>query len=136
MTRIVRLVSHLALTTAIGCAAEQPTRRSAPAQSPSVAVVFALQGPREHHVPWRTDLTLHRAIDEAQQKSPARWKEAWRYRASFWTRHFRNPHSIWARLLAGEKATGYTYVANSPSDARSAPLRPGDRIYVDLAPVY
>ena len=106
-------------------------------ERPTVAVILALKSERELRVPWRSDLTLDSAIQAAAAGKPRHaWKEAWRYRESFWTRNFRNPHSFLARLFAGEKATGYSYFQNSPENARSSALRPGDKIYVDLAPVF
>ena len=138
MTILVRLLAVLALVSATVSCAEPPVSSSATAGSskPGVAVIFALKSARKHHVAWRKSLTAHGAIASADPKTGASWKEAWRYRESFWTRNFRNPHSFWARLFAGEKATGYTYIPNSPRSGRSAELQPGDRIYVDLAPVY
>ena len=134
MTRIVRLLTLLVFSLATACAAKPLPARAADATS-RVSVVFALQGPREYHVPWHSALTVSGAIDAAAKKAPANWKEAWCYRESFWTRKFPNPHSFWARVLAGEKAKGYTHVANSAPRERSLTLRPGDRIYVDLAPI-
>ncbi len=105
-------------------------------QRQTVAVILALESQQELHVPWHSELTLDAAIQSAAKKKRSSWKEAWRYRESFWTRNFRNPHSFLARLLAGEKATGYSYFQNSPDSSRPAALRPGDKIYVDLAPIF
>jgi hypothetical protein len=114
--------------------AEPAKTTSSPARS-SVAVIFALKSLREHPVAWHRTLTVHAAIEAAAPASRAGWRQAWRYRESFWTRTFPDPHSFWARLLAGEKATGYTLVSNAANRARSLDLQPGDRIYVDLAPI-
>ena len=138
MTILVRILALLALVPATVCSAESAGTSPATTGSskPSVAVIFALKSAREHPVAWHKTLTAHAAIATANVKAGASWKEAWRYRESFWTRNFPNPHSFWARMLAGEKATGYTYIANSPRRGRAAELQPGDRIYVDLAPVH
>jgi hypothetical protein len=104
-------------------------------QARGVAVIFARKSSRERLVQWRSDLTLDAAIQAAAPTGRASWNEAWRYRESFWTRNFRNPHSLWAHLLAGEKATGFTYFHHSPAIASAAALKPGDKIYVDLAPI-
>jgi hypothetical protein len=104
-------------------------------QPSSVAVIFALKSQRERLVPWRSDLTIDTAIQAAAPSGRASWKQAWRRRESFWTRNFRNPHSFWARLLAGEKATGFTYFQNAPPIGQTATLQPGDKLYVDLAPI-
>jgi hypothetical protein len=128
---ILLLLSTVSLCSkaALGAAPEAATTQRA------VAVILALESAREHLVPWHNTLTLDAAIQAAARKPRHEWKEAWRFRRSFWTRNFRDPHSFWARLLAGEKATGYTYFQNTPRNARSTALQPGDRIYVDLSPI-
>jgi hypothetical protein len=111
-----------------------------PAQKPqtprAVAVIFARKSLEPRLVPWQDGLTISQAIEAgAPAKRGATWKEAWRYRESFWTRNFRDPHSFWARLFAGEKATGFTYFQNAPGSGQAAEVQPGDKLYVDLAPI-
>jgi hypothetical protein len=100
-----------------------------------VAVIFALKSQREHRVSWQSGLTVDAAIQAAAGKRRAAWTEAWRYRESFWTRNFRNPHSFWARVFAGERASGFAYFTKATEPSKTAALKPGDRIYVDLAPI-
>jgi hypothetical protein len=106
---------------------------------PKVTAILALKSEREHRehlIPWHDSLTVDAAIRAATRKPQHAWKEAWRYRESFWTRTFRNPHSFWAKLFAGEKATGFSYYKSTQVPARAAAVQPGDKIYVDLAPVF
>lgn len=98
------------------------------AATAKVIVMLPRVDAKERIVIWKDGLTLNQAIQAA---SPSlEWKEAWRFRQNFWSR--RNPHSFWARLFAGERATGFSYFPNAEGKAS---LRPGDRIYVDLAPI-
>lgn len=98
------------------------------AATTKVIVMLPLVDAKERIVTWKDGLTLDQAIQTASPRIA--WKEAWRFRENFWSR--RNPHSFWARLFAGERATGFTYFPNAEGKAS---LRPGDRIYVDLAPI-
>ena len=95
---------------------------------------FPLVSEREHRVLWQRGLTVHRAIAQAAG-SDTSWKVAWRWRSTFWTRHSLNPHSLFARILCGESATGYRRFTRSEAQQRKARVRPGDRILVDLAPI-
>ncbi|MGV3532186.1 MAG: hypothetical protein ACO1QR_07435 [Chthoniobacteraceae bacterium] len=99
-----------------------------------VTVQFPLVSEREHRVPWQRGLTVHRAIEQAAGSETA-WKVAWRWRSTFWTRHSLNPHSLLARILSGEGATGYRRFTRGEAQQRKARVRPGDRILVDLAPI-
>jgi hypothetical protein len=99
-----------------------------------VTVQFPLVSEREHRVPWERGLTVDRAIAQAAGCETS-WKLAWRWRSTFWTRHSLNPHSLCARILAGEGATGYRRFTRGEAQQRKARVRPGDRILVDLAPI-
>ena len=100
------------------------------AQDSKVTVVLPLIDGRERAVVWKEGLTIDQAIRAAAPSAGLSWKEAWRFRPNFWSK--RNPRSFWARLFAGERATGYTYFPNARG---KAPLQPGDRVFVDLAPI-
>jgi hypothetical protein len=80
-------------------------------------------------------MTMDSAIAQAAGDRSFSWKEAWRWRASFWTRNFRAPHSFLARIFAGEKAQGFEYFRRAEGASRKAQLRPGDRVFVDLEPI-
>ena len=113
----------------------QSSAASAPAKANGfVSVQFPLVSEREHRVPWQRGLTVHQAITHAAG-SDTSWKVAWRWRSTFWTRHSLDPHSLIARILAGEGATGYRRFMRSEAQHRRARVRPGDRILVDLAPI-
>lgn len=111
------------------CAANAPVKAAG-----FVTVQFPLVSEREHQVPWRKGLTVNGAIAHAAG-SETPWKLAWRWRSTFWTRHSLNPHSLPARILAGEGATGYRRFTRGEAQHRKARVRPGDRILVDLAPI-
>ena len=95
---------------------------------------FPLKGEREYTVPWQPGLTVDAAITSAAG-SDFSWKQAWRWRSTFWTRHSLNPHSLPARIFGGSGASGYRRFTKSEGRDRKALVRPGDRIFVDLEPI-
>jgi hypothetical protein len=131
--RILALASSILLAAALPQA--DASAATGKAEAARVFVQTNQGTGRVKEVRWADGLTLDQAIAAAQNKRKARWSEAWVRRESFWTRNFRNPHSFWARLLAGEKALGFSHYEHAETGSAATPLKPGDRVYVDLAPI-